>query len=124
MGAYNWIMVAETCPACGKKTTIKAQTHVASDFGGDDSGRFCHRIYHLGDKMAWYPAGDGRFARWRERRVLDQSTLNADIDEEACYAQCLACGAQLFVVIRFVDTRVDCIVAIGREDQWPAGYLK
>ena len=48
MAAYNWVVVDETCPACGKRSRLRCQTHVASDYSGDASGRFHDREYHLG----------------------------------------------------------------------------
>ena len=94
-------MIEATCPACAKDVELRVQTHVASSYSGDASGRFFDRDYRLGQPMAWWPVGDARRAEWREteRAVFD----DASSAEEACYASCSACDAELCVVARWVS---------------------
>jgi len=40
MGAFNWILIEARCPSCHRVSSLKAQTHVASDYDGDETGRF------------------------------------------------------------------------------------
>jgi len=111
VGAYNWIAVDAQCPACGALARIRCQTHVASDYGGDSTGRFHDREYALGQKMAWWPPGHERF----------ESEL---ANEEACYSECGSCGADLCVVIRFRELVPEAVVSITREEDWPGGYSR
>jgi predicted RNA-binding Zn-ribbon protein involved in translation (DUF1610 family) len=98
MAAYNWVVVDETCPACGKRSRLRCQTHVASDYSGDASGRFHDREYHLGQRMAWWPREHIGFERWRaDRWHRDRNSVDAAFDEEACHATCPVCDADLFV---------------------------
>ena len=55
MAALNWISLEGTCPKCRSVATIRCQTHVAADYGGDATGRFHGRTYHLSERMAWWP---------------------------------------------------------------------
>ena len=123
MAAFNWIVVEATCPACGSQATLRCQTHVASDFAGDGSRRFHDREYRVGDSMAWWPSSDSRFPQWRANRTSNPR-VDPNVDEEACHATCNQCAAPLFVILRFYGVKPDGIVAVGREDDWPAGYLK
>jgi hypothetical protein len=123
MAAYNWVVVQEPCPVCGLTSEIRAQTHVASDYDGDDTGRFHDREYHIGGKMHWWPASDPRFSEWRASPNRDR-TQSSEIEEEACYAECPSCHARLFVLLRFNGLRIDQVLAIGREEAWPKGYPK
>lgn len=123
MAAYNWVIVSEPCPACGCTSDIRAQTHVASDYDGDDTGRFHDREYRLGERMHWWPASDSRFPGWRANRSR-KGVPSLEIEEEACYAECPSCHARLFVILRFIGLRIDQVLGIGREDAWPDDYLK
>lgn len=113
MGAFNWIEFQGRCPSCATNTTIRAQTHVASDYGGDATGRFHDRTYRLGETMAWWPREDQRFDRWRE--VYEDAI-------EACYSNCSACNAELCAVIRFQDRSPIEVRALTTEENWPPSF--
>jgi hypothetical protein len=123
MSAYNWVVVPASCPACGITTEIRAQTHVAADYDGDETGRFHDREYRIGDSMRWWTPLDPRFASWRANRGRG-GVPSSEIEEEACYAECPSCHARLFVLLRFNSIRIETVVAIGREETWPDGYLR
>jgi hypothetical protein len=117
-------MLDETCPVCGLSKGIRAQTHTASDYSGDESGRFHDREYRPGDEMAWWPASDPRFESWRANRRGPGASHDSEVDDEACYAECLACHANLYAVVRFRGRRIESVLEIGREADWPDGFLK
>ena len=123
MSAYNWLMVEAKCPACERESMIRAQTHVASDYGGDETGRFHDREYRIGDDMRWLPASDPRYTSWRVNGRV-QPVPDDDTDEEACYGTCPSCGAHLVAVVRFRRTRIERVIDIRKEEDWPAGYWK
>jgi len=122
MAAYNWINIDAMCPSCNKVVSIRCQTHIASDFGGDENGRFLHREYQLGDKMAWWPEDHKRFLNWREEWRGDSGNLQSDQAVEACYAYCENCEAKLCVVIQFENLRPVEVIRITLEEDWPDGY--
>ena len=124
MSAYNWISFDSDCPVCQRDTTIKAQTHVASDYDGDDSGRFHDRLYRLGETMRWWPEQHPRFSEWKNEGFPNRSERRGDECEEACYARCEACGAKLCAVIEFRRMSPVRILKLGLEDDWPDGYLR
>ena len=100
MAAFNWIDIETRCPVCGNNSLLRCQTHVASDYAGDASGRFHGREYRLGQTMAWWPRTDKRFDSWRaQRRRVGH--VEPEVDEEACYATCKLCNAPLYVIVRF-----------------------
>jgi hypothetical protein len=121
MAAFNWIEIDGECPSCGRAATLRCQTHVASDFGGDDTGRFCNRVYRLGDPMAWWPRDHRKYASWREDSEPDQPEDQA---VEACYASCTACGAELYAVLRFHEVKAVEVLGVGLEVEWPANYSR
>jgi hypothetical protein len=123
MGAYNWVLVTAVCPACGSNREIRCQTHVASSFDGDLTGRFNERTYQLGQAMAWWPHDDKRFGEWRVNGRRD-AIASGSIDEEACYSTCSACGADLCVVVSFKEAVPEQVVLVAREDDWPEQYWK
>jgi hypothetical protein len=124
MSAYNWLLLDERCPICGGSKGIRAQMHTASDYDGDESGRFHDREYRVGDEMRWWPVSDPRFKSWRADRRRGEPLQDGELDEEACYAECLSCHARLYVVVRFRKTRVERVLLIGREEDWPRDFLK
>lgn len=99
MAAFNWILIDTACPACARSALVRCQTHVASSYDGDSSGRFHDREYRVGQRMAWWPPGDPRHDDW----LQDHGASGSSLAEEPCYADCTACGAELLVVIRFRD---------------------
>lgn len=122
MAAFNWILVSVRCPACGAGTRLRAQTHVASDYGGDSRGRFHDKEYELGNVMDWWSQDD---PNWRSWKVDGRTGLSeAEFDEEACRATCPACGMSLYVVIRFQKAMPITIIATGVETEWPDGYVR
>ena len=121
MAAYNYVEFEATCPSCHQLATIECQTHIASSFNGDKTGRFCHRTYRLGDKMLWYPLGHLRFNKWREDSEPDQPPNQA---VEACYCECQNCKAELCAVIRFEEVTPVEVTFLDLETRWPEGYYK
>ncbi len=120
MAAYNWIRVSERCPACLAQATIRVQTHVASSHNGDDRGRFCHREYVLGESMHWWPAADPRFEGWRDEGLPSADSSGAV--EEACYADCLACGTEICAVLRFRDVAPVACIEVRHVSDWPREF--
>jgi len=86
MGAYNWVIIEETCPVCGRKATIRCQTHVASSYGGGPDGRFLDREYRLGERMRWWAPSDPEYPQWRAMGRMDVPLERSD--QEACYSTC------------------------------------
>jgi hypothetical protein len=123
VGAYNWIVVDATCPACARDVSLRCQTHVASSFDGDARGRFCHRDYRLGEPMAWWPPDSERYSDWRVNGRTDGDMSDTE-DEEACYASCPLCAAKLFVALDFRGPRAERIVVLGLESDWPERYVR
>lgn len=105
MAAYNWIEFECHCATCARKTTAKAQVHLVSSFDGDESGRFCHRTYRVGESMVWFEPTDRRFDTWKDEQD-DFVTGNA---HEVCYAECLSCGAEFNVVIALRNFAVESV---------------
>jgi hypothetical protein len=102
MGAYNYVVFEDVCPSCGERSRIRAQTHVASSFDGDDRGRFCHKDYQLEETMAWWPKTDS--AGWQSWLEGADEVVGDGVGAcEHCYADCEACKAELVVTIDFRD---------------------
>jgi hypothetical protein len=121
MAAYNWIAIEEICPSCRQPSPIRCQTHMASSYNGDETGRFFDRVYKIGDRMAWWPQTHKDFARWQEDSEPGQPPHHT---LEACYSKCENCGAELYAVIRFKDLKPIEVVEVGLESQWPEGYSR
>jgi hypothetical protein len=121
MAAYNWIIADESCPSCQQRGPVRCQTHIASSYDGDETDRFCDRVYRIGDRMAWWPPGHQAFDLWREDSEPGQPPNRA---VEACYSECGKCGAELFAVIQFEDLKPIAVVEVGLESQWPEGYSR
>jgi hypothetical protein len=122
MSAYNWIEIEGRCPSCGKDTEIKCQTHFCSDYDGDNTSRFHDRTYKLGHMMAWWPSTFPRYSEWIQSNSNNKDRYLAR--SECCYSECLNCGAELFVVIRFNDCSPVEVLSLGLEVNWPEGYFK
>ena len=120
MAAFNYIETEGRCPACHTRSIVRAQTHVASSFDGDSSGRFCDRTYKLGDEMAWWPPADGRCEEWH----FDADPHARPAVREACYATCTHCRAELCMVLEFQALRPTQVISITHEEDWPSGYLR
>jgi hypothetical protein len=117
MAASNVIAFEHHCPACGRSAPIRARSHIAAAFAGDEAGRFCDRTYGIGDLMAWFPPGDVRHSAWAAGgRALAGSV------QEACRATCGRCGAVLCAVIRYRALRVVEVSQLSLEEDWPRGF--
>jgi hypothetical protein len=119
MAAFNTIRLSGLCPAHGRQAQISAQTHVASSFDGDDRGRFLGHTYSLGERMRWWSSGS---PDWRADTRKDIHDESANRCEEACYATCEECGAELCVVLEFIDLAPVAVLAITLENDWPAAH--
>jgi len=115
VAAYNTILLDAECPRCHERGAIEAQTHIASSFDGDATGRFCQRVYRVGQRMAWWPEDDLRFEAWAEN--ADPS--RPDVVTEACYATCRHCGSELYAVVEFDALAVKAVPDLGLERDWP-----
>ncbi len=123
MSAYNWIVVEACCPICHENVCVKCQTHVASSFDGDSSGRFHNRQYRVGESMRWWPQGRTNYEAWRADGRIDGPT-SGPIDWECCYASCPACDGDLYAVIRFEGPRPVAVERVGVEVDWPKEFWK
>lgn len=120
MAAYNTILVDAECPRCLAHGLIEAQTHIASSFDGDATGRFCLREYRAGQRMAWWPEGDPRFEEW----ATNADPRRPAIVTEACYATCRHCGAELYAVVEFDALVVKAVLDLGLDRDWPRDLTK
>ncbi len=102
MAAYNWIKIKDHCPSCHKEEMILCQTHVASSYDGVAEERFHDQTFALGEKMSWFTEDDPRYESWKVDGGPKLNLKDAEI-HECCYSDCLACKAELFVVIEFRD---------------------
>jgi hypothetical protein len=120
MGSYNWIVVTSACPSCKQVRELRCQTHVASSYDGDDTGRFHDREYRLSEEMSWWPPTDARFESWRTNDGPDPSS--GEYVEEVCDATCGDCGAELSALISFVARRPVALLRIGLARDWPGTH--
>jgi hypothetical protein len=121
MAAFNNILIRAHCPSCSRLATILCQTHVASSFTGDHTGRFCLRNYWIGEKMAWWPKDRPEYAGWR---CVGEPNQESECALEACYAFCNYCKGDLYAVIQFKALTPVRVIAIGPESEWPSIYSK
>lgn len=123
MAAFNWIIFDNRCPVCSEMTKIRAQTHVASTFEGDEQGRYCNMTYRPKDKMRWWDKGDERYANWTlgGNRVIGDTS---DDIRECCYAICSNRNDRLYAIVKFSNLTVEDILEIGPEERWPTDYRK
>lgn len=124
MSAFNWIIFEARCPACGESARIRAQTHVASSFDGDEHGRFHDLEYGIGQGMRWWGRDDSRFGDWLPEKAFRKAGDIAAGETEACYATCSQCQATLCALLRFRENVPESVVLLAKEDEWPAGYPK
>jgi hypothetical protein len=117
MGAFNYVVFEAVCPCCKRSSSIEAQCHVASSYGGDVSGRFHGRYYVLNSQMAWWKPDQGGYDEWKDEPGLIVEDNQQVV--EGCYARCSLCQAQLFAAIRFRDCRPIEMVEIGPGTAWP-----
>ncbi len=124
MGAFNWVAVETTCLDCGENVEIRCQTHIASDYDGDERGRFHDREYRLNEAMFWWPVGHPKFGSWRVDGTLFPMEESPEYDRECCYADCPTCGAELYAVLRFHENRPVELIGTGKVENWPSGYVQ
>jgi len=100
MAAFNYILFEATCPSCGQRATIRAQTHIASDYDGDERGRFMNHEYRVGEAMWWFMPTHPDYETWKT-----WGGEGSRVSEE-CFATCTHCSARSRVTIDFEDTVV------------------
>ena len=120
MSAFNWIEASCICPACKSLAILRAQTHIAASYQGNEQGRFSGKTYRLNESLAWWPPADPRYPSWQE----DCDLAHRPLIEEACYAECLSCHAELCAVLEFKDLRAVRVVQASVASEWPIGYLR
>lgn len=120
MSAFNYVEVDEVCPACRQQRKLSAQVHVAASYAGDERGRFHDKTYQLGQAMDWWRAEDPRHAGWAD----GGDPAHRSPVQEACYATCSGCQAQLCVILEFDGPRPSRAAAVTLESQWPHGFLR
>ncbi|OQY44009.1 MAG: hypothetical protein DRR08_32125 [Candidatus Parabeggiatoa sp. nov. 2] len=116
MGAYNWILITHRCPNCSEQVDIRCQTHIASSYQGTTK-RFHNEIYRLGEKLRWWPTGHPDFEQWRVNGCVSPCEDDPLFDRECCYSECLSCGAELYIVIRFKQNLPLEVLLVSKE--WP-----
>ncbi len=98
--AYNILdAVKIDCPVCEIRSTHQLQiTTAASHLHGPDGGSLSCRSYKFGDRLAWWPRSDPRYAEWRES---GSSESGSDAAEEWLPLTCPSCLSKLLVLIGF-----------------------
>ncbi len=115
MGAFNYIQIRGICPECKQETDISCQTHVASDYDGNDEvGRFHDHTYELGQRMHWFESTDKRYLLWHEYYLVEEN-----VAREACYSECKSCNAEIYVMIQFEDITPVKVIEIGLIQDMP-----
>ncbi len=66
--------------------------HAAASFDGDETGRFCHRIYRDKDKIAWWD--NGKIVHDDDGNDLSQGPIT-----ECAGAHCPKCHGRLYMMI-------------------------
>jgi hypothetical protein len=122
MAAFNWIEFEEKCPVCLVMTCIRAQSHIAASFEGDNHGRFCQQTYRVGEKMRWLGDGNNNYNKWMTTGAGVVRQEGAVF--ECCYANCIANGDRLYAVVKVENLIIGKIVEMGPEDDWPVLYPK
>lgn len=117
MAAFNYIKAQMSCPNCRRSVKMKFQTHIASDFDGDATGRFMERDYHLGDEMAWFDRSHDDFDCWMTWGAPTQGPVY-----EYCHATCDACGSELYGRVQFDDLRPTQVSEVGLAEDWPTDH--
>ena len=96
---------------------------MASDYDGDETGRFHDRAYSIGEPMRWWPKEEPRHSAWKQG-TLRTGSLPEDEEGEACYTTCPSCGKELYAVIRFRNRAAQQILRIGDTENWPADHYR
>lgn len=118
MAAYNWIKTEFQCPNCLQVVVANCQTHVASDYNGDATGRFFDRTYNLGERMVWWSKSDPNYNDWCDEYSIKETNF-VESCKEACYVACPNCGTDLYVVVLFEDITPVKVLSVGLEKNWP-----
>jgi hypothetical protein len=108
MAAFNYIVADVDCPGCKRRTMLRAQTHIASDYEGDEHGRLMGQDYRLGERMRWFAADHADFDTWM--------TWGCALDgrvEELCGGTCEYCGMKVYVLIEFVDVTPTAVLKVS-----------
>lgn len=120
MGAFNWIKTQDLCPSCMKKSELLFQTHMASSFDGDESGRFCQNEYLVGEKMRWWSPDSESFAKWIDK--YKSVKVSSEEFQECCYGECLTCKSEIFGIISFRNLIPIKLDLVGLEKDWPERF--
>ncbi|PCJ21413.1 MAG: hypothetical protein COB02_02150 [Candidatus Cloacimonadota bacterium] len=123
VSAYNWVLIKSYCPNCKERQVIQCQTHIASDYDGENGYRYHNKKYNLGESMDWWSIGTPQFNSWRVNGKKS-SIVNSSIDFECCYSNCTSCKESLFVVIEFYRNISKKVLDIGFEKDWPQGFFR
>lgn len=115
MAAFNYIEFNYMCPNCFSHSKMKAQTHIASDYEGDETGRFMERTYQLGEKMAWYDVYSEEYIDW----MTWGKPINNQPVTEYCHTSCMSCQRDLYSLIEFQDITPVKIIEIGLKEKSP-----
>jgi hypothetical protein len=107
MSAFNYVTFEGTCPSCGHRAVMRVQTHIASDYEGDERGRFMDRDYGVGERMWWFGPSHPDFDTWK--------TWGGDGSRvtEECYGVCTRCNAPVSTVVEFEDVTVKSIASVS-----------
>ena len=111
MAAFNYVVFEERCPHCDRQVVLKAQTHIASDYEGDEHGRFMDHEYQLGERMKWFSRTHPDFDTWKTWGG------EGDTIHEDCPASCPSCNTKLNAQIAFEDLTP---VAVTNLSVWAA----
>lgn len=122
MSAYNYILIDKICPACSAKESLIAQTHVASDYDGDEFGRFHDALYRVGEQMRWWPPEHRKHGEWRNGNRKEPDDIPSNEEYECCYTTCSDCRAKFFSVIKFLDVTPISVLDFGQESDWPTSF--
>jgi hypothetical protein len=122
MSAFNWIKLKTKCPICSENTFVLIQLHIAASFQSGGKGRFCNLTYSVGDRLNWWSEDCPEFSSWTVGG-LDVPDAPQSV-RECCYAQCDAHNDRLYTVVQVSNLKIDKIVELGPEEQWPLEYPK
>ena len=117
MGAFNYIRVSGNCPICKKEASILCQTHIASDYDGNDEvGRFHDHIYEIGQKMPWFADDPETWITYDEFKIAENKA------QEGCYSSCESCKVEIYVLLEFENITPVKVIEIGPQESMPNKY--
>jgi hypothetical protein len=127
MSAYNWVKVNEAvCPRCGA-SGLRGQTHIASSYAGDKSGRFFDRTYELGEQMAWWATDDPRYPEWKPHNGWTRITGPGQV-AEWCHLRCPHCEVdsseqfEYFAIVEFQPLKPLRVTWWGPAEESPQDF--